>query len=205
VVIGFDLDMTLVDTRPGIHASLVALSAETGTFVDADAVVGRLGAPIRGELTAFFPGQDVEQVLLRFRRHMARTGVRLVTALPGAADALEAVTGIGGRRLVLTAKHQPLAEATLRHAGLPADVIVGDRWADEKARELAHANARVYVGDHPTDIAAAKASGAVAIGVTTGSASAVELTEVGADLVMASLREFPPWLEQWAGEAEDLA
>jgi phosphoglycolate phosphatase len=205
VVVGFDLDMTLVDTRPGIHASLVALSAETGTFVDADAVVGRLGAPIRGELAAFFPGEDVEQVLQVFRGHMARVGVRLVTALPGAADALEAVSGIGGRRLVLTAKHQPLAQATLRNAGLSVDEIVGDRWADEKARELANANAQVYVGDHPTDMAAARAAGAVAIGVTTGSTTAAELAGAGAHLVMTSLHEFPPWFDQWTGEVEDVS
>ncbi len=43
LVVGFDLDMTLVDSRPGIAATLRALSAETGVFIDAELVVSRLG------------------------------------------------------------------------------------------------------------------------------------------------------------------
>ena len=35
LVVGFDLDMTLVDSRPGIAVTLDALSAETGHAIDA--------------------------------------------------------------------------------------------------------------------------------------------------------------------------
>ncbi|MCZ9344745.1 HAD family hydrolase, partial [Streptomyces sp. TRM76130] len=44
--VGFDLDMTLIDSRPGIHACYVELSARTGTHVDADLAVTRLGPPL---------------------------------------------------------------------------------------------------------------------------------------------------------------
>ena len=46
LVVGFDLDMTLVDTRPGIAAVLDALAAETGVEIDRTAAVGRLGPPL---------------------------------------------------------------------------------------------------------------------------------------------------------------
>ena len=36
--VGFDLDMTLIDSRPGIAATYRALTAKTGVHVDADLV-----------------------------------------------------------------------------------------------------------------------------------------------------------------------
>ena len=48
--VGFDLDMTLIDSRPGIRAAYQALTAETGVLVDADLAVSRLGPPLRAEL-----------------------------------------------------------------------------------------------------------------------------------------------------------
>jgi phosphoglycolate phosphatase-like HAD superfamily hydrolase len=51
--VGFDLDMTLIDSRPGIREAYLALTAETGVFVDADLAVSRLGPPLRTELSCF--------------------------------------------------------------------------------------------------------------------------------------------------------
>ncbi|BFO22549.1 hypothetical protein SHKM778_89370 [Streptomyces sp. KM77-8] len=41
--VGFDLDMTLIDSRPGIRACYLALAARTGAYIDADLAVSRLG------------------------------------------------------------------------------------------------------------------------------------------------------------------
>jgi len=41
--IGFDLDMTLIDSRPSILEAFAALAAETGTAIDPEAVDRRLG------------------------------------------------------------------------------------------------------------------------------------------------------------------
>ena len=46
--VGFDLDMTLIDSRPGIAAAFAELSARTGVAIDTDQVVSRLGPPLRG-------------------------------------------------------------------------------------------------------------------------------------------------------------
>src|SRR5690606_37442156 len=48
--IGFDLDMTLVDSRPGIRAVYEELSRQTGVFIDAELAVFRLGPPLTWEL-----------------------------------------------------------------------------------------------------------------------------------------------------------
>ena len=41
LTVGFDLDMTLVDSRPGIRASMDALAQETGVPIDVDVVIAR--------------------------------------------------------------------------------------------------------------------------------------------------------------------
>src|SRR3954454_16501796 len=50
LVVGFDLDLTLVDPRPGVRAAFEALIAETGVTIDIDTVLGRLGPPLEVEL-----------------------------------------------------------------------------------------------------------------------------------------------------------
>ncbi|MEK8108446.1 hypothetical protein NKG94_32630 [Micromonospora sp. M12] len=45
LTVGFDLDMTLVDSRPGIAAAYRALTERTGVPVDAELAVSRLGPP----------------------------------------------------------------------------------------------------------------------------------------------------------------
>lgn len=59
LTVGFDLDMTLLDTRPGIKATYLALSAETGTYIDADLAVTRLGPPLTVELTNWFTEEQL--------------------------------------------------------------------------------------------------------------------------------------------------
>ena len=46
LVVGFDLDMTLVDTRPGIKRVWDELSVLTGVVIDSDLAVSRLGPPL---------------------------------------------------------------------------------------------------------------------------------------------------------------
>ena len=57
LVVGFDLDLTLIDSRPGIAATYRALSARTGVYIDADAAVTRLGPPLEVELALWFPAE----------------------------------------------------------------------------------------------------------------------------------------------------
>ena len=46
LVVGFDLDMTLIDTRPGFAACLTALGEEAGVEFDVASLVERLGPPL---------------------------------------------------------------------------------------------------------------------------------------------------------------
>jgi len=178
--------MTLVDTRPGIHAALLALAAETGRHVDADEIVAHLGPPVAEALAPYFPAEELARTVEHFRELMAQIGVMDVEPLPGAVEAVDAARRAGYDVLVVTSKIRHLAVATLQHAGLEVDIVHGDAFGAGKAAPLREHNATAYVGDHAADMLAATVADVAAVGVTSGSATVDELTAAGADVVLAS-------------------
>lgn len=198
LVVGFDLDMTLIDSRPGIVATLDALGSETGVAIDAALVVSRLGPTLEDEMANWYPAEHVDTVSDRFRELYTDLGVPGCSLLPGATDSVDAVATAGGRSVVVTAKYEPNARKCLEHVGLEVDAVVGWRWGPDKATTLTDHGAAAYVGDTPGDMAAAHTAGALAIGVPTGPHPADELRAAGAELVLDSLRAFPSWFADWS-------
>lgn len=195
ITVGFDLDMTLLDSRPGIAATFDALSAETGVAVDSALVVSRLGPPLTHELANWYEAGEIDAVAARFRELYPGIAIHAAPLLPGAREAVEAVRAHGGKALVITGKFAANAQLHVDHLELVIDALYGDLWAEEKAVPLIEHRAQIYVGDHVADIRAARAARALAIGVTTGPSSAEELRDAGADVVLTDLTEFPGWLD----------
>lgn len=194
LTVGFDLDMTLVDSRPGIAAAYRALSAETGVPIDVDLVVSRIGPPLETELAHWFPAGRVAAAADRYREIYPDHAIAPSTALPGARESVAAVRALGGRALVVTAKYEPNAKLHLAHLGIEPDTVVGWLWAEAKGEALREHGAQVYVGDHTGDVRGARAAGALSVAVTTGPCDAAELRTAGADVVLEDLTGFPAWL-----------
>ncbi|MEW2441560.1 HAD family hydrolase [Micromonospora marina] len=201
LMVGFDLDMTLVDSRPGIAAAFRALTARTGVHVDGELAVSRLGPPLRTELAHWFPPERIEEAVTLYRELYPAYAITPTVPMPGAEAALRAVQARGGRTMVVTAKIGRLAKLHLDHLGLPVDELAGDVFAEQKAVALREHGATLYVGDHVADMAAARAAGIPGVAVATGPCSAAELTEAGAYLVLDDLVEFPAALERIIGLA----
>lgn len=195
LTVGFDLDMTLIDSRPGVHATMTELARRTGVRIDADAVVTRLGPPLDEELARWFPVEHIAAAGDQYRELYPEFAITPTTALPGAAEAFATIRERGGRVLVVTAKYAPNAALHLEHLGLVPDVLVGWHWGPKKGEALREHGATVYVGDHIGDIQGARAAGAVAVSVATGPVSAADLAAAGADTVLPDLRGFPAWLD----------
>ena len=195
LTVGFDLDMTLVDSGPGIRASMDALSRETGVAIDVDVVIARIGPKLEWELAQWFPADQVDQMSERYRWHYWDNCVGTGTVLlPGARESIEAVRARGGRAVVVTAKTERLAFRCLDAVGLVVDAVIGHVHGDEKRDALADHAAGIYVGDTVTDIRSALDASAIAVGVTTGPDDARKLLSAGADVVLDSLDDFPAWL-----------
>lgn len=194
LTVGFDLDMTLIDSRPGIRACYQALSARTGTFIDADLAVTRLGPPLAEELVNWFPAEEVPAMADVYREMYPTHAIAPTPAMPGAREAIAAVRAAGGRAIVVTAKYEPNAKLHLGHLGIDADAVIGDLWAERKAEALREYDAGVYVGDHTGDVRGARTAGALSVAVATGPCDEDELRAAGADVVLKDLLEFPAWL-----------
>ena len=194
LTVGFDLDMTLIDSRPGIHACYQALSARTGTYIDADLTITRLGPPLAEELVNWFPAEQVEAVADVYREMYPTHAIAPTPAMAGAREAIAAVRGAGGRAIVVTAKYEPNAKLHLSHLGIEPDAVIGGLWAEGKAEALREYDAGIYVGDHTGDVRGARAANALSVAVATGPCDADELREAGADVVLKDLLEFPGWL-----------
>jgi phosphoglycolate phosphatase len=196
LTVGFDLDMTLLDTRPGIAAAYRALSAQTGVPVDADAAVARLGPPLREEIRRWFPPEEVESAVTAYRALYPRYAVAPSPPLPGALAAVDAVRAHGGRVVVITSKLGRLAQLHLDECGIVADALLGDRFAAGKSSALTEQAVQIYVGDHVADMRAARTAGVTAVGVPTGPCTPDDLRAAGADAVLDDLTAFPDWLSR---------
>ncbi|MCX5119144.1 HAD hydrolase-like protein [Micromonospora sp. NBC_00362] len=196
LTVGFDLDMTLVDSRPGIAAAYRALTARTGVPVDAEVAVSRLGPPLRTEIAHWFPPEQVESAVRVYRELYPAYAITPTLLLPGAREAIEAIRARGGRVLVVTSKIGRLARLHLDHLGLAVDELAGDLFAEQKATALREHGATHYVGDHVADMVAAAAAGVPGIGVATGPCSSDELRAAGAEVVLNELTEFPAALDR---------
>ena len=157
--VGFDLDMTLIDSRPAIMAAFEAMSRDMSASVDLDAVDGRLGVKLEDELAYWFPPEGIAKAAGCYRRHYVRLAAEKTSALPGAREALAAVRAAGERAVIITAKHPVSVGPSLRAAGLTADELFTHVHGPEKAEVLRRLRAAVYVGDTPPDITAGVSAG----------------------------------------------
>ena len=195
LVVGFDLDMTLIDTRPGFAATLDVLSAELGVELPVAELCNQLGPPLDLILAPYLPADQIGPTVDRFRAIYPETAISPTPAYPGVAAALAAVRRHGGRTVLVTGKHTPNAQLHVDHLGLDIDVVEGRVWGTGKGEVLAHHGASVYVGDHVHDVEGARAAGITSVSVLTGSCTLDELEAAGTDIVLDDLEAFPGWLD----------
>ena len=196
LTVGFDLDLTLVDSHERIISAYIRALRDLGVEVSSDDLVPHLGLPLTHTAAAVAPAVDADALVLRYRHYYDEPDAPRTRPMPGAVDALRCVRAAGGRTVVVSAKFTPAVHKALAEAGLTdlVDVVYGELFAKDKATALIAEGASIYVGDHPGDIAAAQAANAYAVGVTTGANDEATLLAAGAAVTFANLGAFAAWL-----------
>lgn len=194
-VVGFDLDLTLVDTRARILHATVAAFGDFDVAMDPGLVTPHLGIPLADKVAALAPHLQTGPFVAAYRDHYHRDDAPHAPATAGASQALDAIHAVGDRAVVVTAKVEWMGRDALADADLLAriDAVHGDLFAAQKSVALRQEGAWVYVGDHPGDMQAARGAGAIAVGVTTGANDESTLRRAGADVVLAGLTDFAAW------------
>jgi phosphoglycolate phosphatase len=208
----FDLDGTLVDSLPGIHAAVAAVLADRGRPDPGLAAVrGWVGEGAdrlvqRAFTDAGLPWDD--GATAAWRAQYDRTGPATTRPRAGAEDLLR-VLHVSGLRLALcTNKPQAPTEAIVEQLGWAGHLhaVVGARpglapkpdpapvRAALQAVDCAPQHA-VFVGDSPADAGAAQAAG-VPLVLVRGGYSRVPVETLGADVLIDSLAALPTALAE---------
>nr|WP_275404956.1 HAD hydrolase-like protein [Streptomyces sp. SID10815] len=206
----WDIDHTLMATR-GVGGELWAVAFEQVTGVplkEQATVTGSTERVILRE-TALLHGVDYDESLFtRFAAALGAVHVRRAAelrerghALPGAAATLAALEERRVRQSVVTGNVRAAADVKLAVFGLDAYLLLDDGAYGEDGEErseLLHkalarggvaASAAVFLGDTPADVAGGHAAGIRVVAVATGEASAADLRDAGADVVLDSLAD----------------
>jgi phosphoglycolate phosphatase len=185
----FDLDGTLVDTAPDLHAHLNEMLADLGrpgfALADVRPMIGdgarmllRRGLDASGGIPA---GVDIEALFDEFLRRYTARPLRFGATFDGVEAALEALARTGTRLGVCTNKPQAPADRLLAALDLARHfpvVIGGDSLAVRKPdpghlqavldRLRATPDRAVLVGDSANDVQAAAAIGMPCVLVSFG-------------------------------------
>ena len=177
----FDLDGTIVDSGWMIlesfrHATKTVLGRE----IPDEVLLARVGSGHLEDQMREFDAEKAEELAHVYRQHYAPLHSEL-QAFPGMLDLLERLDGEGRQLGIVSAKRHDIVELAFEALGFGGlmDVVVGsdaaprgkpypDQILVALERIGADPDDTAYVGDAPFDIAAAKAAGVHAIGVTWG-------------------------------------
>ena len=202
----FDLDGTLVDSSPGIHASIrVAADALGLPAPTADQLTAMVGPPLQDGFAAAFglTGADVDRAVTAYRAHYAAGAILDAPVYPGIAELLDVLRADGAVLAVATSKPEEFARGILDHVGLTdAFASVHGATMDGRVRHkqqvvglalAAHPDGErpVLVGDRAQDVVGARVHGLPCIGAGWGPARPGELAQAGAAVVCAVPGDVP--------------
>jgi len=197
----FDLDGTLVDSAPGIVASLVhavrALGHDFTPFAGTELLLGPPMTHVLSQLLAPYRDDRVAQGVELYREHYAQHGIAFTSPYPGIHTAIAELATRGHVLHVATSKRQIFAERILSDTGLRGYFrsihgTSSDGRLDDKAvllRELLEAwditpVSACMIGDKRNDVIAAHANGLPALGILWGYGTRAELLGSGADALL---------------------
>src|SRR3954453_17271301 len=195
LVVGFDLDMTLIDTAPGFRDVLAALGAELGVEFPVEEMTAKLGPPLDLLLEPSPDAAAIPAAGDRFRALYPDHAITGTPAFGGAHEALAAVRRHGGRDVIVTGKYPANAQLPLDHLAFDVDHLEGWVWGVGKAHVLRREGATIYVGDHVHDVEGALAAGATSVSVLPGGCTREELEAAGTHVILDDLGQFPAWLD----------
>jgi phosphoglycolate phosphatase len=218
----FDLDGTLIDSAPDIHAAANKVFAAKGLApFPFDLVRGFIGNGVGVLVSRLLASQGhpatgpLHAELVRHFVDIYEEDFDLTSLYPGAAQALERLRAAGHRLGICTNKPERPARAALRHFGLTdyVDIVVGgDSLAERKphpaplAFALRHLDCLhgVFVGDSEVDAETAAAA-KVPFALFTGGYRKAPAECLGARLIFDNHATLPRLIDHHAAKFPSFA
>jgi phosphoglycolate phosphatase len=216
LVLLFDLDGTLTDSRSGIVRCMKRALDTLGAPCPPDDVLASfIGLPLRGAFATLLATSDrslIERAIALYREEYGERGLFENEIYTGVAQMLDQACELASAAFVATAKLKIYADRIVRRLGLEryfAGVYGPDLSGrlDDKADLLAHLLASenvsperaVMIGDRAGDVVSARANRVRSIGVLWGYGSESELKNAGPDALCGTPAELATSLRRLAG------
>ena len=210
----FDLDGTIMDSAPGIYASVRYALSKYGLEADERTLQTFVGPPLDDSFMREFgfSKEKADEAVRFYREYYPEKGIFEQTAYPGVPEALAKLRAAGRKVYLATSKPEPFAKRILDRFGLTGyfDIAAGASFDDSRADkdqvlryliamlpegEQAVDEGRVLmVGDRKYDVEGAKALGIPCLGVGYGYAEDGELAAAGAVAVAETAEEMAAWI-----------
>lgn len=203
-----DMDGTLVDHLDTLARCFQHACAQLGFPEPSHELVLRtIGGSMPVTIQKFLPPEHVQAGIALWQQRFEEIHLEGVVVLPGAASLLDLCRNRAIKTAIFTNKTGRHTRAILAKEGLASKLDFALGAEDTPYRKpqpeysaiaierlgLPAANVAM-VGDSPFDIQAGNAVGMVTLCVATGSHTADELAEAGADFVFPSLQAIADWL-----------
>jgi phosphoglycolate phosphatase len=201
----FDLDGTLLDTKPGIIKSLKLTFREMSLILPPDDKLDAfVGPPLTQSLTEVcgLDSETASEAARLYRKYLLDRGYLFdCTVYSGIKELLESLRGAGLKLCVATSKVECFAEMMLKHHGLydyfsavsgsPAGVPSANKaYSINRALKLmgnVEKNTSVLIGDRKFDAQGAQQVGISSIGVLFGYGTREELEVSGFDYIVETV------------------
>ena len=173
----FDLDGTLVDSAPDIHAASERLLIQLGySPLSLETIISFIGNGVPKlvervmQARGLYAEHEAQDLVAQFMRHYAAAATEKTTLYPHVVPALEALKGAGIALGVCTNKPQAPTHAVLKAFELTKyfDVVIGgdtmpvkkpDPAPLQRAFEDLQATRKLYIGDSDVDAQTAERAG----------------------------------------------
>ena len=210
----FDLDGTVMDSSPGIFASVRYALAKYGMTADEKVLQTFVGPPLDDSFMREFgfSKEKADEAVRFYREYYPVKGIFTQTVYPGVPEALTCLREAGRKVYLATSKPEPFAERILEHFDLRGlfDGVYGASFDDSRASkdavlryavesrpegERAVREGRVLmIGDRKYDAEGAKVFGIPCLGVSYGYAEEGELEAAGAAAVVKTPAQMADWI-----------
>ncbi len=201
----FDLDGTLINSKPGLQNSLNHMLRQMGLDLDDGLIIDQLiGPPIQDGLKQVlgFDDQQVELGVRLFREYYSQQGLYEAKLYPDMLELLEELQQQGKQLFVATSKKNQFMAAVLRHFELDRYLIdsqgAGEGGRHTKAglitqlmdRNRIIPSAKVaMVGDTKYDVVGGKANEISTIAVGYGFGNSEELQALNPDYFVEEVED----------------
>ena len=185
LAVGFDLDMTLIDTVPGFAAVLRVLGAELGVEFPIEELTSKLGPPLDQILAPHLAADAIGPAGDRFRALYPDHAIARRPRAAGRARGPRSRTPPPRPASSWSpASTRPTPSCTSTTSASTSTSSRAGSGASARPRCCGARAPRIYVGDHVHDVEGARAAGALSVSVLTGGCTREELEEAGTDVVL---------------------